>query len=91
MVQQRNPVRREPTRAQRRVLLAVHQLQENRGRPVSIREVMDLLEIRSTSTVYGHLLGLQAKGLVRPSGQKPRTRSRVLTDSGRQLVHDRDG
>lgn len=45
---------------------------ENKGYPPSVREICEAVNLRSTSTVHGHLKRLEAKGLIRRDPTKPR-------------------
>ena len=45
---------------------------ENKGYPPSVREICDAVNLRSTSTVHGHLKRLEKKGLIRRDPTKPR-------------------
>ncbi len=45
---------------------------ENKGYPPSVREICEAVNLRSTSTVHGHLKRLEKKGLIRRDPTKPR-------------------
>ena len=45
---------------------------ENKGYPPSVREICEAGNLRSTSTVHGHLKRLEKKGLIRRDPTKPR-------------------
>jgi len=45
---------------------------ENKGYPPSVREICEAVNLRSTSTVHGHLKKLEKKGLIRRDPTKPR-------------------
>ena len=45
---------------------------ENKGYPPSVREICEALNLRSTSTVHGHLKRLEKKGLIKRDPTKPR-------------------
>lgn len=45
---------------------------ENKGYPPSVREICEAVNLRSTSTVHGHLKKLECKGLIRRDPTKPR-------------------
>lgn len=45
---------------------------ENKGYPPSVREICEAVNLRSTSTVHGHLKKLEGKGLIRRDPTKPR-------------------
>ena len=44
---------------------------ENKGYPPSVREICEAVNLRSTSTVHGHLKRLEKKGLIRRDPTKP--------------------
>lgn len=44
----------------------------NKGYPPSVREICDAVNLKSTSTVHGHLKRLEKKGLLRRDPTKPR-------------------
>ncbi|GAB6170248.1 transcriptional repressor LexA [Clostridium carnis] len=45
---------------------------ENKGYPPSVREICDAVNLKSTSTVHGHLKRLEKKGLIKRDPTKPR-------------------
>ena len=45
---------------------------ENKGYPPSVREICEAVNLRSTSTVHGHLKKLESKGLIKRDPTKPR-------------------
>lgn len=45
---------------------------ENKGYPPSVREICEAVNLRSTSTVHGHLKRLEKKGLIKRDPTKPR-------------------
>ena len=45
---------------------------ENKGYPPSVREICEAVNLRSTSTVHGHLKRLESKGLIKRDPTKPR-------------------
>jgi repressor LexA len=45
---------------------------ENKGYPPSVREICDAVNLRSTSTVHGHLQRLEKKGYIKRDPTKPR-------------------
>lgn len=45
---------------------------ENKGYPPSVREICEAVNLKSTSTVHGHLKRLEKKGLIRRDPTKPR-------------------
>lgn len=45
---------------------------ENKGYPPSVREICEAVNLKSTSTVHGHLKRLEKKGLIKRDPTKPR-------------------
>ncbi len=45
---------------------------QNKGYPPSVREICDAVGLKSTSTVHGHLMRLQKKGMLNRDPMKPR-------------------
>ena len=45
---------------------------ENKGYPPSVREICEAVNLRSTSTVHGHLKRLEKNGLIKRDPTKPR-------------------
>ncbi|MGL4875211.1 MAG: transcriptional repressor LexA [Clostridium sp.] len=45
---------------------------ENKGYPPSVREICEAVDLKSTSTVHGHLKRLEKKGLIKRDPTKPR-------------------
>lgn len=45
---------------------------KEKGYPPSVREICDAVDLKSTSTVHGHLNRLEQKGLIRRDPTKPR-------------------
>ena len=43
-----------------------------KGYPPSVREICDAINLKSTSTVHGHLTRLEKKGYIRRDPSKPR-------------------
>ena len=58
---------------QRRILEYIEQYVEANGYAPSVREIGLAVDLRSTSTVHGHLNRLEKKGLLRREAMKPRT------------------
>ncbi len=52
-----------------------------KGYPPSVREICDAVDLKSTSTVHGHLERLEKKGFIRRDPTKPRA-IEVLDNSG---------
>lgn len=71
-----------PTERQRVVLREIRQHQTAKGYPISIRELVEVLGVTSTSGVADHLKALERKGLV--SREKNRARTLQLTAAGRK-------
>ncbi|NLJ89082.1 MAG: transcriptional repressor LexA [Epulopiscium sp.] len=53
---------------------------KEKGYPPSVREICDAVDLKSTSTVHGHLNRLEKKGLIRRDPTKPRA-IEILDDS----------
>lgn len=45
---------------------------ENKGYPPSVREICEAVDLKSTSTVHGHLKRLEKKGMIKRDPSKPR-------------------
>ncbi|MNI53300.1 LexA repressor [compost metagenome] len=45
---------------------------ENKGYPPSVREICEAVDLKSTSTVHGHLKRLEKKGFIKRDPTKPR-------------------
>jgi repressor LexA len=45
---------------------------KTKGYPPSVREICDAVDLKSTSTVHGHLVRLEKKGYIRRDATKPR-------------------
>ena len=58
--------------SQARILLYIQKATKEKGYPPSVREICDATGLKSTSTVHGHLLRLQKKGLLNRDSMKPR-------------------
>ena len=57
---------------------------ENKGYPPSVREICEAVNLRSTSTVHGHLKKLESKGLIKRDPTKPRALEIVGINSNRK-------
>ena len=57
---------------QEMILKFIKEQQLIKGYPPSVREICDAVNLRSTSTVHGHLKRLEKKGLIRRDPTKPR-------------------
>lgn len=58
--------------SQARILEYIQQFTKEKGYPPSVREICTATGLKSTSTVHGHLLRLQKKGLLNRDSMKPR-------------------
>lgn len=57
---------------QQRILEYIKKEVQARGYPPSVREIGDAVGLKSTSTVHGHLVRLEKKGLLHRDSMKPR-------------------
>ncbi|MDT8716395.1 transcriptional repressor LexA [Clostridium sp. 19966] len=61
---------------------------EDKGYPPSVREICEAVELKSTSTVHGHLKRLEKKGLIRRDPTKPRALEITeLANSKREMIN----
>ena len=67
--------------SQARILEYIEKTTHQKGYPPSVREICDATGLKSTSTVHGHLVRLEKKGLISRDSMKPRAIS---------LPYDRD-
>ena len=58
---------------QKRILEYIEQYIDDNGYPPSVREIGLAVDLKSTSTVHGHLTRLEKKGLLHREAMKPRT------------------
>lgn len=58
--------------SQAKILEFIQQATREKGYPPSVREICNATGLKSTSTVHGHLLRLQKKGLLNRDSMKPR-------------------
>ena len=58
--------------SQSRILEFIKQEIQMKGYPPSVREICDAVHLKSTSTVHGHLIELEKRGLIRRDSTKPR-------------------
>ena len=58
---------------QQRILEYIESYIEQNGYPPSVREIGEAVDLKSTSTVHGHLTRLEKKGLLHRKAMKPRT------------------
>ena len=56
-----------------RIMEYIEKYIEDNGYAPSVREIGDAVELKSTSTVHGHLTRLEKKGLLHRESMKPRT------------------
>jgi len=57
---------------QDKILTYIRSVIQSKGYPPSVREIAEAVGLKSTSTVHGHLMRLERKGLIRRDPQKPR-------------------
>ncbi len=60
------------TDKQKEVYEFLKQYTEAKGYPPSVREICEAVELKSTSTVHGHLKRLEKKGMIKRDPTKPR-------------------
>lgn len=60
------------TNMQKEILQYIIKVQEEKGYPPSVREICAAVNLKSTSTVHGHLARLESKGYIRRDPAKPR-------------------
>ncbi len=58
--------------SQARILEYIERITRQKGYPPSVREICDATGLKSTSTVHGHLIRLEKKGLISRDSMKPR-------------------
>ena len=58
--------------SQAKILNYIYQSTKEKGYPPSVREICGATGLKSTSTVHGHLLRMQKKGLLNRDSMKPR-------------------
>ena len=58
--------------SQAKILSYIEKVSHQRGYPPSVREICEATGLKSTSTVHGHLIRLQNKGLIERDSMKPR-------------------
>lgn len=70
---EQQPIQKRPRGVtQNKILEYINEQIDGRGYPPSVREICDALNIKSTSTVHGHLKRMEAKGLLVRDAMKPR-------------------
>ena len=57
---------------QRKIFLYIKDYIDEKGYPPTVRDICDAVDLKSTSTVHGHLQRLEKKGLIRRDESKPR-------------------
>ena len=57
---------------QAKILAYIEKATLQKGYPPSVREICDATGLKSTSTVHGHLIRLEKKGLLYRDSMKPR-------------------
>jgi len=57
---------------QRKIFLYIKDYIDAKGYPPTVRDICDAVDLKSTSTVHGHLQRLEKKGLLRRDESKPR-------------------
>ena len=60
------------SRKQQEILEFIKRELQTKGYPPSVREICEAVQLRSTSTVHGHLERLEKKGFIRRDATKPR-------------------
>lgn len=75
------------TQKQIEILLYIKNEIQRRGYPPAVREICKGVNLRSTSTVHGHLEKLEAKGYIRKDPTKPRAIEILDKDDDFLLSH----
>ena len=70
---------------QAKILAFIKSEVQTKGYPPSVREICDAVGLRSTSTVHGHLMRLEKKGLLHRDSMKPRAMEVVDDAVGMEL------
>ena len=70
---------------QAKILAFIKSEVQTKGYPPSVREICDAVGLRSTSTVHGHLMRLEKKGLLHRDSMKPRAMEVVNDALGMDL------
>ncbi len=73
-----------PSPRQLEVLREISEHQKSKGYPITIRELCDVMEIRSTNGIAQHITLLEKKGLVRREPRRSRTLQ--LTNAGTREI-----
>ncbi|ADQ06151.1 transcriptional repressor, LexA family [Caldicellulosiruptor hydrothermalis 108] len=61
------------TERQQQILYAITSYINEKGYPPTVRELADMVGIKSSSTLHGHLKRLEKKGYITKEKGKPRT------------------
>jgi len=61
------------TERQQQILNAIASYINEKGYPPTVREIADMVGIKSSSTLHGHLQRLEKKGFIARERGKPRT------------------
>lgn len=61
------------TERQQQILNAITSYINEKGYPPTVRELADMVGIKSSSTLHGHLQRLEKKGYITKEKGKPRT------------------
>ncbi|RKD34509.1 transcriptional repressor LexA [Thermohalobacter berrensis] len=67
---------------QKKILEFIKSEIQTKGYPPSVREICKAVNLKSTSTVHGHLSRLEKKGYIRRDSTKPRAIEVIDKDSG---------
>lgn len=81
------PLSRDLTERQQRIIDFIRDYVRGHGYPPSVREIGQAVDLRSSSTVHGHLSRLEARGFLRRDPDKPRALE--LLDGASNTVHVR--
>lgn len=68
--------------SQARILEYIQKYTSQKGYPPSVREICNATGLRSTSTVHGHLIRLEKKGLLYRDSMKPRAITLPMDENG---------
>ncbi|MGM0215035.1 hypothetical protein [Enterococcus sp. AZ109] len=69
-----------------RILLCIFHYNEERPYPPTIREISDLVGLKSTSSTWAHVDKLKTRKLINYEERKPRTI--IITSKGHKVVHE---
>ncbi len=79
------PDRSSLTQRQREILDLISSTVQDRGYPPSVREIGDMVGLRSPSTVHSHLSTLSAEGFIRRDPSKPRAIEVIRQDGATSI------